>query len=210
MREQRAVTSSTGSDGLHAKRPNVGIDQQHMDCPRGEKSEKIGEEEAVAGSIEGAIAWHPMKLQSTGGVDQMSALSTTIYSRAHEWQFDGGAHVHASASPHVVRAPFSDPSGVDPEEAFVAALASCHMLFFLAFAAKHGFAITEYEDNAVGVMLKTSDGREWMTKATLRPRGVHRRQAADRRRGRRASSPGARGLLHCELGQDGSRDRGAG
>jgi organic hydroperoxide reductase OsmC/OhrA len=94
------------------------------------------------------------------------------YSRAHEWQFDGGAHVHASASPHVVRAPFSDPSGVDPEEAFVAALASCHMLFFLAFAAKHGFAITEYEDNAVGVMLKTSDGREWMTKATLRPRVV--------------------------------------
>ena len=94
------------------------------------------------------------------------------YSRAHEWQFDGGAHVHASASPHVVRAPFSDPSGVDPEEAFVAALASCHMLFFLAFAAKHGFAITAYEDNAVGVMLKTSDGREWMTKATLRPRVV--------------------------------------
>ena len=94
------------------------------------------------------------------------------YIRAHEWQFDGGAHVHASASPHVVRAPFSDPSGVDPEEAFVAALASCHMLFFLAFAAKHGFAITEYEDNAVGVMLKTSDGREWMTKATLRPRVV--------------------------------------
>ena len=94
------------------------------------------------------------------------------YSRAHEWQFDGGAHVHASASPHVVRAPFSDPSGVDPEEAFVAALASCHMLFFLAFAAKHGFAITAYEDNAVGVMLKTSDGREWMTKATLGPRVV--------------------------------------
>jgi organic hydroperoxide reductase OsmC/OhrA len=94
------------------------------------------------------------------------------YSRAHEWQFDGGAQVHASASPHVVRAPFSDPSGVDPEEAFVAALASCHMLFFLAFAAKHGFAITAYEDNAVGVMLKTSDGREWMTKATLRPRVV--------------------------------------
>ena len=94
------------------------------------------------------------------------------YSRAHEWQFDGGAQVHASASPHVVRAPFSDPSGVDPEEAFVAALASCHMLFFLAFAAKQGFAITAYEDNAVAVMSKTSDGREWMTKATLRPRVV--------------------------------------
>lgn len=66
------------------------------------------------------------------------------YSRAHEWQFDGGAQVHASAWPHVVRAPFSDPSGVDPEEAFVAALASCHMLFFLAFAAKQGFAISRH------------------------------------------------------------------
>src|SRR5262245_33185092 len=81
------------------------------------------------------------------------------YSRAHEWQFDGGAQVHASASPHVVRAPFSDPSAVDPEEAFVAAIASCHMLFFLAFAAKRGFQITTYEDRAVGVMSKTSDGR---------------------------------------------------
>jgi organic hydroperoxide reductase OsmC/OhrA len=92
------------------------------------------------------------------------------YSRAHEWQFDGGAHVHASASPHVVRTPFSDPSGVDPEEAFVAALASCHMLFFLDFAARRGFAITTYEDSAVGVMSKTDDGRQWMTKVTLRPR----------------------------------------
>jgi organic hydroperoxide reductase OsmC/OhrA len=92
------------------------------------------------------------------------------YSRAHEWQFDGGARVHASASPHVVKVPFADPSGVDPEEAFVAAIASCHMLFFLGFAAKRGFAITAYEDNAVGIMSKTTDGREWMTKATLRPR----------------------------------------
>jgi organic hydroperoxide reductase OsmC/OhrA len=91
------------------------------------------------------------------------------YSRAHEWQFDGGTRVHASASPHVVRAPFSDPSAVDPEEALVAALASCHMLFFLAFAAKQGFEITTYEDGAVGVMSKTGDGREWMTKVTLRP-----------------------------------------
>jgi organic hydroperoxide reductase OsmC/OhrA len=92
------------------------------------------------------------------------------YSRAHEWQFDGGAHVHASASPHVVREPFSDPTGVDPEEAFVAALASCHMLFFLSFTAKRGFTIAEYEDAAIGLMSKTADGREWMTKVTLRPR----------------------------------------
>jgi organic hydroperoxide reductase OsmC/OhrA len=92
------------------------------------------------------------------------------YSRAHEWQFDGGACVNASASPHVVKVPFADPSGVDPEEAFVAAIASCHMLFFLGFAAKRGFAITAYEDNAIGVMDKAGDGREWMTKVTLRPR----------------------------------------
>jgi organic hydroperoxide reductase OsmC/OhrA len=92
------------------------------------------------------------------------------YSRAHEWQFDGGARVHASASPHVVKVPLSDPSGVDPEEAFVAAIASCHMLLFLGFAAKRGFAITAYEDNAIGVMGKAGEGREWMTRVTLRPR----------------------------------------
>jgi organic hydroperoxide reductase OsmC/OhrA len=73
-------------------------------------------------------------------------------------------------SPHVVRLPFSDPSGVDPEEAFVAAIASCHMLFFLAFAAKRGFEIATYEDGAVGVMGVTDNGPEWMTKVTLHPR----------------------------------------
>jgi organic hydroperoxide reductase OsmC/OhrA len=92
------------------------------------------------------------------------------YSRAHEWLFDGGAHVHASASPHVVKLPFSDPTGVDPEEAFVAAIASCHMLFFLSFAAKGGFAIAEYDDRATGAMSAAGDGREWMSKVTLRPR----------------------------------------
>jgi organic hydroperoxide reductase OsmC/OhrA len=94
------------------------------------------------------------------------------YSRAHEWAFDGGARIHASASPHVVRLPFSDPSGVDPEEAFVAAIASCHMLFFLSFAARQGFTIDSYDDNAVGVLSKGADGREWMTKVTLRPHVV--------------------------------------
>ena len=113
------------------------------------------------------LPWHPTKLQSAGGADQTSALSTVVIAAR---TFNGGAQVHASASPHVVRAPFSDPSGVDPEEAFVAALASCHMLFFLAFAAKRGFEISTYEDGAAGVMSKTSDGREWMTKVTLRPR----------------------------------------
>src|SRR5918999_5792049 len=76
------------------------------------------------------------------------------YSRAHEWRFDGGTTVPASASPHVVPTPMSDPRGVDPEEAFVASLASCHMLNFLFFAAKGGFVIDSYEDAASGVMEK--------------------------------------------------------
>lgn len=94
------------------------------------------------------------------------------YSRAHEWVFDGGATVRASASPHEVKAPLSDPAGVDPEEAFIAALSSCHMLFFLFFAARKGFVVASYDDCAIGVMGKTDDGRQWMSKVTLRPQIV--------------------------------------
>ena len=53
------------------------------------------------------------------------------YSRAHLWIFDGGAEVPASSSPSVVRIPLSDPAGVDSEEALLASVSSCHMLFFL-------------------------------------------------------------------------------
>ena len=94
------------------------------------------------------------------------------YSRAHEWAFDGGARVRASSSPHVVRVPLSDPAGVDPEEAFVAALASCHMLFFLAFAARKGFTVNSYTDAAIGTLSKGAEGREWMSRVTLRPHVV--------------------------------------
>jgi organic hydroperoxide reductase OsmC/OhrA len=92
------------------------------------------------------------------------------YSRAHEWRFDGGAVVPASASPAVVRAPFSDPAGVDPEEAFVAAVASCHMLWFLSIAAAKGHVVDRYEDEAVGTMAKNADGKEWVADVLLRPR----------------------------------------
>jgi len=92
------------------------------------------------------------------------------YSRAHQWVFDGGAVVAASASPHVVPAPWSDATGVDPEEAFVASLASCHMLFFLDFARRAGAVVTSYEDEADGVMEKGADGRTRITRVTLRPR----------------------------------------
>ncbi len=91
------------------------------------------------------------------------------YSRAHTWRFDGGATVPASSAPNVVRPPFSDPAGVDPEEALVAALSSCHMLWFLAIAARKGFVVDDYTDDAVGVMGKGADGKMMMTTCTLRP-----------------------------------------
>jgi organic hydroperoxide reductase OsmC/OhrA len=91
------------------------------------------------------------------------------YSRAHVWRFDGGAEVRASSSPHVVPVPMSDASAVDPEEAFVASLASCHMLWFLDLAARGGFVVDAYEDAAEGVMAKDAEGRLAMTVVTLRP-----------------------------------------
>ena len=92
------------------------------------------------------------------------------YSRAHSWTFDGGAVVPASASPHIVPAPWSDAAAVDPEEAFIASLASCHMLFFLDFARRAGVVVASYEDEAEGFMEKGDDGRTRITKVTLRPR----------------------------------------
>ncbi|THD43214.1 MAG: OsmC family peroxiredoxin [Bradyrhizobium sp.] len=94
------------------------------------------------------------------------------YSRAHEWAFDGGARVPASSSPQVVRLPFSDPAGVDPEEALVASLSSCHMLFVLDFAKQAGFVVETYDDDAEGAIEKGPDGRQWMARVTLRPRIV--------------------------------------
>ena len=91
------------------------------------------------------------------------------YSRAHVWTFDGGTRVPASASPHLVPIPYSDPAGVDPEEAFVASLSSCHMLWFLAIAAKRGYAIDAYRDDAVGKLEKDGQGRLAITTVTLRP-----------------------------------------
>jgi organic hydroperoxide reductase OsmC/OhrA len=92
------------------------------------------------------------------------------YSRAHEWAFDGGAVVPASASPHIVPAPWSDQAGVDPEEAFIASLSSCHMLFFVDFARRAGFVIDGYVDEAEGVLDKRGDGKMAMTSVTLHPR----------------------------------------
>ena len=91
------------------------------------------------------------------------------YSREHTWAFDGGLEVPASASPHAVRSPFSNPANIDPEEAYVASLSSCHMLWFLSIAAKRGFLIESYTDKAVGVMEEDSEGRLAIMRVMLRP-----------------------------------------
>lgn len=92
------------------------------------------------------------------------------YSRAHEWRFDGGFTVPASASPDIVPLPMSVAEHVDPEEAFVASLSSCHMLFFLAIAAGSGYVIDDYTDEAIGRMEKNADGKIVITEVVLRPR----------------------------------------
>jgi organic hydroperoxide reductase OsmC/OhrA len=94
------------------------------------------------------------------------------YSRGHTWIFDGGTMVPASSSPHVVPLPYSIEANVDPEEAFIASLSSCHMLFFLSIAAKNKFVVERYTDDAVGVMEKNSRGRLSITRVTLRPKIV--------------------------------------
>ncbi|HEX8468782.1 MAG TPA: OsmC family protein [Allosphingosinicella sp.] len=91
------------------------------------------------------------------------------YSRAHSWSFDGGAVVPASASPHVVPGPMSDPAGVDPEEALVASVSSCHMLWFLHLARDAGLDVSGYRDEARGTMGKDDRGRMAMTRIVLRP-----------------------------------------
>ena len=91
------------------------------------------------------------------------------YSRAHDWTFDGGAVVRGSSAPTSVPEPLSDPGAVDPEEALVAAVSSCHMLFFLAFAAKGGFVVDRYRDDAVGVLGRDDRGKTSITTVALRP-----------------------------------------
>ena len=92
------------------------------------------------------------------------------YSREHTWSFDGGVTVPASASPAVVPVPFSNPAHVDPEEAFVAAASSCHMLSFVYLAARQGFQVDSYEDTAVGTMTKNERGIPWVSSIQLNPK----------------------------------------
>ena len=91
------------------------------------------------------------------------------YSRLHRLRFDGGLELPGSSSPHVVPLPWSDAAAVDPEEAFVAALSSCHLLWFLSLAARQGWCVDSYRDAAEGVMARDAQGRMAMTLVTLRP-----------------------------------------
>ena len=102
------------------------------------------------------------------------------YSRAHEWRFDGGVTVPGSASPSVVPAPFSRQDAVDPEEAFVAALSSCHMLTFVDMARRAGILVESYADEAVGIMERIAPGKMAITRVTLRPRIVFGGAVPDR------------------------------
>ena len=101
--------------------------------------------------------------------DSPESFTKNRYTRGHTWEFDGGVTVPASSSPHAVRVPFSIEAAVDPEEALVAAASSCHMLTFLWLAAKAGFNVASYTDNAVGEMTKGDDGKEWVSLITLDP-----------------------------------------
>ncbi len=92
------------------------------------------------------------------------------YGRGHRWIFDGGVEVPASASPHVVPEPLSVAAAVDPEEAFVAAISSCHMLWFLSIAARRGLVVDAYRDDAVGIMGRNPGGKTAVVTVRLRPR----------------------------------------
>lgn len=105
------------------------------------------------------------------------------YRRHHQWRFDGGAVVAASSSPQVVPLPMSDAAAVDPEEAFVASLSSCHLLWFLDLACRAGWLVDDYQDEASGVLARNAAGQLAMTAVTLRPRvrfaGERRPDAAE-------------------------------
>src|SRR5476651_718234 len=105
---------------------------------------------SIMGNYLASISWHRHEEES---------FTDQKYSRAHQWDFDGGINIKASSSPQVVKLPWSVEDAVDPEEAFVAALSSCHMLWFLSIAAKDGFRVDDYLDRASGYMGKNAQGR---------------------------------------------------
>lgn len=100
---------------------------------------------------------------------QLQTFTDQRYSRRHLWRFDGGQEVPGSSSTHSVPLPYSDPAAVDPEEAFVASVSSCHMLWLLSLAAQAGWTVDDYLDDAVGTMARDAQGRMAITLVVLRP-----------------------------------------
>ncbi len=113
------------------------------------------------------MATYTMDIRWQRGEEE--AFLDNRYSRGHQWLFDGGIALPASSSPHVVPLPHSLEAAVDPEEAFVASIASCHMLWFLSIAASMKLVVERYEDHPVGVLAKNAEGHLAMTKVDLRP-----------------------------------------
>jgi organic hydroperoxide reductase OsmC/OhrA len=95
------------------------------------------------------------------------------YSREHNWAFDGGLNIPASPSHHIVPPPYSNPDYLDPEQAFVASLSSCHMLFFLDLCSREGIVVDSYVDEAVGVLERIGRNKMAMSKVTLRPQAAY-------------------------------------
>jgi len=112
------------------------------------------------GEYNAAVRWE---------IGEGEVFKTNRYNRRHEWRFDGGAVVPGSAAPGYLPAALIDESAVDPEEALLASAASCHMLYFLAYAAKEGFSIESYEDNPVGHVDKNEAGDPWVSRVIMRP-----------------------------------------
>ena len=115
------------------------------------------------------MAHHTAEAIWTRGDASREDFVANRYSRRHLLRFDGGAELPGSSSPHVVPLPWSDATAVDPEEAFVASLSSCHMLWFLSLAARDSFCVDRYADAATGLMAKNAAGRVAMTVVVLHP-----------------------------------------
>ena len=115
--------------------------------------------------------------------DPAETFTDNRYQRRHRLSFDGGIEIAGSSALTSVPLPWSDPAAVDPEEMFVASLASCHMLWFLSLAAAAGWRVDRYVDAAVGTLTRGADGRMAMTVVTLKPQvafgGERRPTAAD-------------------------------